>query len=164
MPPTLAGASSNFYPRSPCGERPAHVGRRKLRKIHFYPRSPCGERLALLCASCTHFLFLSTLSLRRATFLQFVDDASPTSYFYPRSPCGERRLKFLTFRAMTPTFLSTLSLRRATGRQHEKLTVSLYFYPRSPCGERREAAVLAGNGEYISIHALLAESDKAELR
>ena len=35
---------TNFYPRSPCGERPLcfiYVGVHK----HFYPRSPCGERL-----------------------------------------------------------------------------------------------------------------------
>ena len=59
--------------------------------LHFYPRSPCGERLAgpsgpaisvaisihaLLAESdsegwqvvCAYFGFLSTLSLRRATF------------------------------------------------------------------------------------------------
>ena len=37
----------NFYPRSPCGERPLSgflVGGIN----NFYPRSPCGERLASL--------------------------------------------------------------------------------------------------------------------
>ena len=35
----------DFYPRSPCGERPC--GRRVGLPVagHFYPRSPCGERL-----------------------------------------------------------------------------------------------------------------------
>ena len=33
-----------FYPRSPCGERPA-IGRRgRAARGNFYPRSPCGER------------------------------------------------------------------------------------------------------------------------
>ena len=33
----------DFYPRSPCGERPPRCG--WLEVIHyFYPRSPCGER------------------------------------------------------------------------------------------------------------------------
>ena len=82
--------TANFYPRSPCGERPVTtvvVGPSR----DFYPRSPCGERPwwlrcwqlaardisihALLAESdvlclfpCRLFLlFLSTLSLRRAT-------------------------------------------------------------------------------------------------
>ena len=125
--------------------------------IDFYPRSPCGERLhydnynlhcveisihALLAESdflhCTTYLncslFLSTLSLRRATgpatkgdkdqivFLSTLSlrRATPMRpqppqtkhYFYPRSPCGER----------LP--------RRGTGACHRD------FYPRSPCGER----------------------------
>ena len=33
----------NFYPRSPCGERPFHQ-RSCIIKHNFYPRSPCGER------------------------------------------------------------------------------------------------------------------------
>ena len=34
---------------------------------HFYPRSPCGERPYLTKYHFTVILFLSTLSLRRAT-------------------------------------------------------------------------------------------------
>ena len=34
-----------------------------------------------------------------------------------------------------------------------------YFYPRSPCGERRRRSVKLFRQNYISIHALLAESD-----
>ena len=125
---------------------------------HFYPRSPCGERHccrkhgkqgteisihALLAESDRHWacpdgsarLFLSTLSLRRAT-LRVLDGskssiisihallaesdplvvtAFPGSVdnFYPRSPCGER-LKQSDERFKTQVFLSTLSLRRAT--------------------------------------------------
>ena len=89
--PLLAtGGPRYFYPRSPCGERlhydnynlhcveisihallaesdsGGHIS--KARSEHFYPRSPCGERpgksnkLAGL-----KLVFLSTLSLRRAT-------------------------------------------------------------------------------------------------
>ena len=36
---------------------------------------------------------------------------------------------------------------------------SIYFYPRSPCGERRRRSVKLFRQNYISIHALLAESD-----
>ena len=84
--------------------------------------------------SCT--LFLSTLSLRRATCPALVSVPGVNTisihallaesdscrhaerygirYFYPRSPCGERRAREPTLR-YSSTFLSTLSLRRATG-------------------------------------------------
>ena len=170
--------------------------------MYFYPRSPCGERLtadiasfAGLCISIhallaesdptsympaiCDILFLSTLSLRRATGL-----CGP----------GARQLQFL----------STLSLRRATqllagaivsaiisihallaesdsagvnsmltlihfyprspcGERQFKMPVPtcIYsnFYPRSPCGERPFTTVLHWYHISISIHALLAESD-----
>ena len=102
-------------------------------------------------------LFLSTLSLRRATFSARSGFCRPR-HFYPRSPCGERR----RLRAVQNTqidisihallaesdglgfcyycddfaFLSTLSLRRATSTLHNILELFA-----------------------ISIHALLAESD-----
>ena len=38
-----------------------------------------------------------------------------------------------------------------------------YFYPRSPCGERLTDAVNGCNPDFISIHALLAESDSVKL-
>ena len=128
------------------------------RTAYFYPRSPCGERQytsagtfstyvisihALLAESDPMgyvrgvFLlrFLSTLSLRRATY-GLCEGGVSFAYFYPRSPCGERRrsrkqrhpkmsfLSTLSLRRATETlrtvsvkktFLSTLSLRRATG-------------------------------------------------
>ena len=57
---------NNFYPRSPCGER--HIAANLYTtQRNFYPRSPCGERLSALYASWPRALFLSTLSLRRAT-------------------------------------------------------------------------------------------------
>ena len=42
------------------------------RLLHFYPRSPCGERPAGNKAGAESFKFLSTLSLRRATFTNFL--------------------------------------------------------------------------------------------
>ena len=81
--------ASDFYPRSPCGERPQSRYHGSA-PANFYPRSPCGERHrqqkrqtkrlkisihALLAESdeCSlayvppSLIFLSTLSLRRAT-------------------------------------------------------------------------------------------------
>ena len=101
--------------------------------------------------------FLSTLSLRRATFFQQVGQAR-ILYFYPRSPCGERLFckcekrmgSCISIHALlaesdvvqpltnnsTTKFLSTLSLRRATAEETAE-----------------------SEGRVISIHALLAESD-----
>ena len=81
--------NSNFYPRSPCGERHGRLAVKRYRlniSIHallaesdapgrydgnilvdFYPRSPCGERHVLVNTFSKIFEFLSTLSLRRAT-------------------------------------------------------------------------------------------------
>ena len=56
---------------------------------NFYPRSPCGERPQAHAPGRPAETFLSTLSLRRAT-LEDVAQRVGISYFYPRSPCGER--------------------------------------------------------------------------
>ena len=123
---------------------------------NFYPRSPCGERLRFLCMRFSPILFLSTLSLRRATIsivllllqIRFLSTLSlrrathivgragnNTIHFYPRSPCGERP-RGEHHANSQQEFLSTLSLRRAT-------------WP----------GLLARPFFLISIHALLAESD-----
>ena len=80
--------------------------------------------------------FLSTLSLRRATDT-LTDDVSSGGNFYPRSPCGER-LDSISNIINNVIFLSTLSLRRATPSKLAKTSRT----------------------ENISIHALLAESDR----
>ena len=102
---------SNFYPRSPCGERHHPQTSNHPHNTNFYPRSPCGERLVHALKLARPMLFLSTLSLRRATTVSTPDRPEEQ-------------------------FLSTLSLRRATreesGQQHSPHN----FYPRSPCGER----------------------------
>ena len=78
----------DFYPRSPCGERPGG-DQLAAHSQHFYPRSPCGERPENPCTSVSIFIFLSTLSLRRATYIR-ANAVSLADDFYPRSPCGER--------------------------------------------------------------------------
>ena len=79
-------------------------------------------------------LFLSTLSLRRATALSLPFGAV-WIVFYPRSPCGERLLVWCSFGGAC-VFLSTLSLRRATRGISSGIAETAIFYPRSPCGER----------------------------
>ena len=83
--------------------------------------------------------FLSTLSLRRATN-KISAIRITREHFYPRSPCGERP-KAKQGGTKQCLFLSTLSLRRATA----------LVLPYSTSWE-------------ISIHALLAESDKRQCR
>ena len=90
----------HFYPRSPCGERQLAIYNQLLIQnisIHallaesdygllhhmrqaryFYPRSPCGERLIDIINNIINRIFLSTLSLRRAT------NARPET----RQPCA----------------------------------------------------------------------------
>ena len=103
--------------------------------IYFYPRSPCGERPQDPQTYHQCQIFLSTLSLRRATNTQ-KRHLAKHPYFYPRSPCGERQ--------------------KISENQY---TQTSYFYPRSPCGERQEDMMFEEQTEQISIHALLAESD-----
>ena len=128
----------NFYPRSPCGERQKIPYTSCHLHWYFYPRSPCGERPSRPPANRLSRQFLSTLSLRRATYWPRVM-VSPTLYFYPRSPCGERPVAG-SCRNGVMGFLSTLSLRRAT--------VSCNYFPFDIA---------------ISIHALLAESDSVTI-
>ena len=100
-----------FYPRSPCGERRIKPIFSEINTRDFYPRSPCGERLAPVGLDLVGKIFLSTLSLRRAT--------CNGSYHRPHL----RFLSTLSLRRATHNrvaliphqqFLSTLSLRRAT--------------------------------------------------
>ena len=131
--PPCGHPTTDFYPRSPCGERlPTDFFLCFL--VYFYPRSPCGER---------QYVYVWYTILVN---------------FYPRSPCGERhdatlhclRVMRISIHALLAEsdfglarlvaragiFLSTLSLRRATP-----------FFVRHILGV------------CISIHALLAESD-----
>ena len=125
---------SNFYPRSPCGERHCSFGN-PYKKPYFYPRSPCGER--------------------REKPRQTRTDTN----FYPRSPCGERPsnggdhysyirisihallaesdTKFLTICQERQAISIHALLAESDSQQPDGTTKTTYFYPRSPCGERR---------------------------
>ena len=130
----LYSCPGNFYPRSPCGER-----RTKWQVLDVQPKISIHALLAesdrytkMKMQIVTIFLstlslrratpvrdiiqwegiFLSTLSLRRATCYSLRHSAQ-SRHFYPRSPCGERLARFGWFAADSSD-----------------------FYPRSPCGER----------------------------
>ena len=111
-PDHRAADPRDFYPRSPCGERHALPG--------WLTAGPVISIHALLAESdkvnplilTNLVLFLSTLSLRRATG------------------------KSNKLAGLELVFLSTLSLRRATAHDAKGPGRVFYFYPRSPCGER----------------------------
>ena len=129
-----------------------------------------------------HHIFLSTLSLRRATS-PAAGKRAGCYHFYPRSPCGERH-GFAGVLFLIDDFYP----RSPCGeRQWTPLNspVRCYFYPRSPCGERHKKLPLkrsktiflstlslrratninssVNTADKISIHALLAESDSDKL-
>ena len=100
-----------FYPRSPCGERPLRtIGMSS--HLHFYPRSPCGERLCFPISSAVSPLFLSTLSLRRATVLHSL--SQPLAIISIHALLAESDFVYIFNGVGQLVFLSTLSLRRAT--------------------------------------------------
>ena len=106
----------DFYPRSPCGERP-YQGGTHHEKSNFYPRSPCGER-RVFNLFANPGSTISIHALLAESDISCAWSASKLGDFYPRSPCGERR---------EPTAFRT---------PHQN------FYPRSPCGERLMYALI----------------------
>ena len=147
----------DFYPRSPCGERRYNSGLRAYFhhisihallaesdtqtgnsegnsniSIHALLAESDPRRLATVDSAQ---VFLSTLSLRRATCFQF----SPCPLLYGfLSTLSLRRATVPGNIVLTNVllFLSTLSLRRATLPDLRLHSAATHFYPRSPCGER----------------------------
>ena len=179
---TITTVDHNFYPRSPCGER-HHYGWSWYDdftiSIHALlaesdPEAPVLEALskdisihALLAESdvslaryhAVGVLFLSTLSLRRATGR--INDISRLMKISIHALLAESDASFAGLCKTNFPFLSTLSLRRATiNCPRVMVSPTLYFYPRSPCGERPPHVRRLPPHRAISIHALLAESDK----
>ena len=128
-------------------------------KPNFYPRSPCGERPHKTHRSASSLPSISIHALLAESDLKLKRHSGQLLDFYPRSPCGERPRRTYQ-QGEKLTFLSTLSLRRATALGlpgwlrvlisiHALLAESDYlgagkscdvcdFYPRSPCGERHQ--------------------------
>ena len=58
--------------------------------VDFYPRSPCGERPVKLFRQ-NYECFISIHALLAESDDTLTDDVSSGGNFYPRSPCGERQ-------------------------------------------------------------------------
>ncbi len=104
-------------------------------------------------------LFLSTLSLRRATTGMWTISTC-MAHFYPRSPCGERHQSGYFWREFF-RFLSTLSLRRATDDGRDSL-IERMISIHALLAESDLKFTRLFYDLFISIHALLAESDVLE--
>ena len=153
--------STNFYPRSPCGERPDGLFYFDRRNIFLSTLSLRRATLrrnanynchnisihALLAesdggsgvGSWPRVIFLSTLSLRRATPSMTVLHCN-TPNFYPRSPCGERQQIKNPLRQVVDNFYP----RSPCGERRKKMELNRTasnFYPRSPCGERHTSSI-----------------------
>ena len=98
-------------------------------------------------------IFLSTLSLRRAT------RAPPYNLmihhnFYPRSPCGERLKNTLSKVINRCISIHALLAESDSGLKFLKWRLS-HFYPRSPCGERlQQAADITQKVQFLSTLSL----------
>ena len=84
-----------------------------LLSLYFYPRSPCGERLFEYIQAGTGILFLSTLSLRRATTWHRGSRITYVISIHALLAESDFNRHIILFAVIA--FLSTLSLRRATG-------------------------------------------------
>ena len=108
----------------------------ELRKLNFYPRSPCGERLLGSAVVGLRMSFLSTLSLRRATWLDAGclprDEISihallaESDFYYADKDADWVRISIHALLAESDRV--KMELNRAASN----------FYPRSPCGERQQ--------------------------
>ena len=144
-------ALSDFYPRSPRGERPPPSALSAGSRWNFYPRSPRGERRFLRVAVLQFTIFLPALPARGATGnvranggglristrapREGSDHATVRLphlpyYFYPRSPRGERRDRKVN-KGLRAIFLPALPARGAT-RADPTHTINALFLPALP--------------------------------
>ena len=178
MPKRDTGRCYNFYPRSPCGERPK-TGSTATYKLGISIH-------ALLAESDRHWQtgqsrtrqFLSTLSLRRATILGNPCAGCPAISIHALLAESDKAGSYKILpRPISIHALLAESDPLADGAEpHAAISIHALlaesdaadqrsahragdFYPRSPCGERRRLVHHAQVRRAISIHALLAESD-----
>ncbi len=146
---------TNFYPRSPCGERPCAVGvviPQQGISIHAL-LAESDLRCAPICDALT--AFLSTLSLRRATIPQIQSIpfviisihallAESDLWQYPGHDPQPISIHALLAESDTQPRhrcpLCAISihalLAESDRRQADRVQHHRHFYPRSPCGER----------------------------
>ena len=153
--PPCGRPTTNFYPRSPCGERHADTKNTSFHKL-FLSTLSLRRATSVLWMVLNRPLFLSTLSLRRATTWK-------CGWYVPVSISihallAESDTMTTTIYTASKRFLSTLSLRRATHINSRTDNIKRFLSTLS----LRRATLLSTRNTHnfaISIHALLAESD-----
>ena len=168
----------DFYPRSPCGERPLEwylmILERKISIHALLAESDKGG----YNVSIDDFVFLSTLSLRRAIACWYIKEM--TANISIHALLAESEAYRVQLGNMVSISIHALLAESDTAANEAAKTANIsihallaesdgavalfirrspYFYPRSPCGERERANRLAHAPPHISIHALLAESE-----
>ena len=121
----------------------------------FYPRSPCGERREPTALRTPHHIFLSTLSLRRATISIVL--LLPLTRFL--STLSLRRATTQGFPALHHIFISIHALLAESDVGQKRLRQKLAISIHALLAESDVCSSLFGTSSTISIHALLAESD-----
>ena len=167
--------AKNFYPRSPCGERPLSTAT-NAKLLEFLSTLSLRRATCASSVPANRSSFLSTLSLRRATW-QSIDKPTEINIFLSTLSlrrathvtvflCTHRAISIHALLAESDSrppsaswvwwlFLSTLSLRRATGSTRKLRMPPWNFYPRSPCGERRSSRMrLMGFLRFLSTLSL----------
>ena len=148
---------ANFYPRSPCGERPKSTQNNRQRCIisihallaesdaasargivcrrYFYPRSPCGER-RFFAANAERIAIISIHALLAESDGH---EKELTTHFgisiHALLAESDRKVHHRKTLHNRISIHALLAESDGSGTQH--LRRSIYFYPRSPCGERR---------------------------
>ena len=125
----------------------------------FYPRSPCGERPTDMTKRLIEFGFLSTLSLRRATANDAINGCNSDIISIHALLAESDATKSDQGASNQPISIHAL-LAESDISDKREARESIDFYPRSPCGERLDERCKFSWNNGISIHALLAESDR----
>mgnify|MGYP007091290020 CR=1 FL=1 len=105
-----------------------------LRETNFYPRSPCGERLTAPGLDSIRDEFLSTLSLRRATEDVELENVSKQISIHALLAESDHLGGGL---GRYPRISIHALLAESDRRSGWSKPRALNFYPRSPCGERQ---------------------------
>ena len=148
----------NFYPRSPCGER--LVGASEGAAIeHISIHALLAESDLTNVVSSAGTMGISIHALLAESDLAGMSDKLIGSVFLSTLSLRRATGRTKRLKSRLCVFLSTLSLRRATVIRKPTTGRNNHFYPRSPCGERPDGLIFFCRRNRISIHALLAESD-----
>ena len=148
----------NFYPRSPCGERPQKRYPAILGNVISIHALLAESDLDYKGICVQNLEFLSTLSLRRATLNQ-IPPRRFHYHFYPRSPCGERRARRESRQQPAGISIHAL-LAESDNNINSSVNTADKISIHALLAESDGSTTLTFPGfGVISIHALLAESD-----